>query len=626
MNLPLALRPPWPSLVLGLVFVAVGWSAVSTPDVALQDESLFASAKSNLGEWGLGPEQPGPWLIGCGILLLALGGLRSVAAARAAIGPVLLVVSLLLGLASIVHQADELRHETMFDQDVWSLDDDMMISLRYARNLADGEGLVWNPGEKVEGITNPLWTVILAVPHWFAEPVEVSLWVIGLNALLFALLLLLTYSLVLRLGGSPLTAGLVCVALATSMAAVHWAAAGGETVLLSVFLVALARELLRPAARGALTRAAVFGGLAFWTRMDAAVVVAVLGLATWALAGDRRSKPWLRGLVVVLAFPVLLTLFRVVYYGDWLPNTYYLKARGWDGKTIAGLHYLTRWLGQHGLLLLPLGCVLFLRRRAVPLGLACLVHIAYVVSVGGDELPRQRFFVPVLPWIFALAFLGIEVLATRLAGRAEEGEADEDMAPEPAGPGGVLAAVVMLTVMGLGGATYPGLISAESSRRSQSETANAYLGLTIRQNTAPDAVVAHFWAGAAAYFSDRAGVDLLGKCDPHIARLEGHEGLVRPGHNKYDFAYSLAKEPDVVVGGIGFMTPPPMLNQMAQGPYRMFAQLHEDPTFRRLYLPNPVGRGAPASPMLQDVSKGFHGVYVRSGTQKARPAGQWGAP
>ena len=33
------------------------------------------------------------------------------------------------------------------------LDDDQMISMRYARNLALGEGLVWNRNERVEGYT-----------------------------------------------------------------------------------------------------------------------------------------------------------------------------------------------------------------------------------------------------------------------------------------------------------------------------------------------------------------------------------------------------------------------------------------------------------------------------------------
>ena len=44
--------------------------------------------------------------------------------------------------------------------------DDAYISFRYARNLADGLGLVWNAGERVEGYTNFLWTLMLAPAAW----------------------------------------------------------------------------------------------------------------------------------------------------------------------------------------------------------------------------------------------------------------------------------------------------------------------------------------------------------------------------------------------------------------------------------------------------------------------------
>jgi len=40
--------------------------------------------------------------------------------------------------------------------------DDAYISYRYAQNLVEGHGLVYNPGEYVEGYTNFLWTLLLA--------------------------------------------------------------------------------------------------------------------------------------------------------------------------------------------------------------------------------------------------------------------------------------------------------------------------------------------------------------------------------------------------------------------------------------------------------------------------------
>src|SRR5258708_5218192 len=50
----------------------------------------------------------------------------------------------------------------------YSLVDDQMISMRYAKNLAHGAGLIWNAnGERVEGITNLLWALYMAVIHLF---------------------------------------------------------------------------------------------------------------------------------------------------------------------------------------------------------------------------------------------------------------------------------------------------------------------------------------------------------------------------------------------------------------------------------------------------------------------------
>ncbi len=77
--------------------------------------------------------------------------------------------------------------------------DDAWISFRYAYNLVHGEGMVFNPGERIEGYTNFLWTVLLA-----------PLMVTGLDPLPYAALLgigftagavVATVDMVRRLGG-----------------------------------------------------------------------------------------------------------------------------------------------------------------------------------------------------------------------------------------------------------------------------------------------------------------------------------------------------------------------------------------------------------------------------------------
>src|ERR687895_2239312 len=53
--------------------------------------------------------------------------------------------------------------------------DDAMISMRYAWNLSHGSGLVWNPGEYVEGYTNPLMTLLMSLPTLVFDKVDAVL-------------------------------------------------------------------------------------------------------------------------------------------------------------------------------------------------------------------------------------------------------------------------------------------------------------------------------------------------------------------------------------------------------------------------------------------------------------------
>src|SRR5436190_1119762 len=60
---------------------------------------------------------------------------------------------------------------TIQGQRYFSLFDDAMISMRYARMLAEGHGLVWNAGgPPVEGYTNFLWTLWMSAIHLLPLP------------------------------------------------------------------------------------------------------------------------------------------------------------------------------------------------------------------------------------------------------------------------------------------------------------------------------------------------------------------------------------------------------------------------------------------------------------------------
>lgn len=78
------------------------------------------------------------------------------------------------------------------------------------------------------------------------------------------------------------------------------------------------------------------------------------------------------------------------------------------------------------------------------------------------------------------------------------------------------------------------------------ETMTRY-GLLLRATTAPDATLAVAWAGAPTYWSHRATVDLYGKSDARVAHEAAQRVAFKPGHTKWDYAYSVGQlRPDVL--------------------------------------------------------------------------------
>ncbi len=497
------------------------------------------------------------------------------------------------------------------------LDDDMMISLRYAANCARGDGLVWNVGEHVEGFTNLLWTLMLVPAHWLAGQDTVALVAIVMSTAFLIGAVVATFHCTRRLGASRTTAALAAMTVAGSAPLIHWTASGGEAPLAALLLVVFATLLLAGVASTA--RAVVVGivaGLAVLTRPDCAVVVGVL-LAWFTVVHRPRRSVLLAGGAAFVLLPALQVVLRLAYYGEVLPNTYYLKATGWDGQWSRGWTYVGGLVMAHAALVVAaLGGIAGRNRRA-RLGIVCAIaaHLVYVASVGGDELPASRFLVPVIPLLAAVGFAGAERIGSAL------------------GPHYRLDFVLpglLLVVGGVSTGLAPGFVTHESRERGVAELRNVQLGRLIEYNTKPNATVAHFWAGATAYFSNRRGIDLLGKCDRHVARLLARPGLNAPGHNKYDFVYSLGLGPDVVVGGLGGRADPHattgLVERFRHSDCRAFVDLLDDPEFGLRYAAHSVGSAPDSPPLLRWLCREWHGTYVRGGTPRARAAMAWQLP
>lgn len=285
--------------------------------------------------------------------------------------------------------------------------DDAFVSLRYAANLIDGHGLVYNAGEYVEGYTNLLWTLLLAAALALGAPdVESAEWLGIAFHLALALVLLAASWRRQRRGDEflPLAAGVVLISPDFQV----WASGGLETSLfacLALLGVLLAREAIES------HRAALFGGLVLsllvLTRPDGVLFAGTAWLGVALRAAPRRRV----GALLRVAGPVVLTLaawaaFKLAYYGELLPTAFYSKSvmRPYyeQGLVYLGLYLASNWF----LPLAVLGWAVWrLRSRrawderdadAAMLAAPALLFLLYVVHVGGDFMYARRIL-PAVP-------------------------------------------------------------------------------------------------------------------------------------------------------------------------------------------------------------------------------------
>jgi hypothetical protein len=405
------------------------------------------------------------------------------------------------------------------------LDDDQMISMRYGRNLAEGHGLVWNAGERVEGYTNFLWTLVMAGVHLlpFADA-DAAVPVKAISLALIVASLWLSLRLLRLFAPDSLLAGaLVVVAFVTCVDVVHWAAWGFETSLLT-FLVLVFLVCLLEGRREWIGWAAL--ALIPLVRSDAVAVLAAGAAAALLLSPDRRrTLAW----VAAALIPFALHLgFRRLYYDDWLPNTYYLKLGLLDDRYGRGADYVLGFLGEYGVLIflaaLGTAATAGRDRRTLAVALVIAASLAYALTTGGDAFGEYRFMAHVMPLVFVLAAVGVVTMGATRAVVA------------------VAAAAFLITAI----APWrpPSRLTSPSSNGDPpAQTATAIL---IRKNAAPDSEVAVMAAGIVPYLTRMPSVDLLGKNDRYVARLRPLPGAM-VGHGKIDPSYSLATEPDLVV-------------------------------------------------------------------------------
>ena len=237
--------------------------------------------------------------------------------------------------------------------------EDAGISFAFARNLVEGDGLVGYPGgERVEGYSNFLWTMLVAGLYALGVPPWTSAKLMG--ALFGVITLPLVYRIVrkARPNGDGKAALLAAAMLAASPQFVIWAAAGLENSLVCVLMAAGMDSLLREMndeTAHRIPRSAVWFALLAMTRPEG---LAYGGIAGFALFLDCVARRRIQPLVVwgiTLVVPILVYQGWRYWYFAWeFPNTYYAKLgigtrfKPWNW-TGGGWKYIKRYFTNHHL-------------------------------------------------------------------------------------------------------------------------------------------------------------------------------------------------------------------------------------------------------------------------------------
>jgi hypothetical protein len=311
--------------------------------------------------------------------------------------------------------------------------DDAWIGLRSVANLLAGRGLVVNPGERVEGVTNAGWLLLLApLARLTSPPLAAKL--LGLAGLGLAAFLL--YKVADRV--APRLAPALVLLLVTDADLLSFSLLGMETGALAAVLAGMLWIAARTTPGRERTVALPFlGALAFLLHPEAVLAypaAAALTLADPALRTSGLRRGLLPGLGIYAVLLAGITLVRHAYYGAFLPNTWGAKPptaravletlRGFLDGSAVNLGF--PFAGLLPLALLAAG-YLALRREApgvagISGGIAAtgLVFAAYARP---DWTELGRYFAPYAPAAFLLAGAGALDVERRVVTRAAGGKA-----------------------------------------------------------------------------------------------------------------------------------------------------------------------------------------------------------
>lgn len=414
-------------------------------------------------------------------------------------------------------------------------DDDAYITFRYARQLAEGHGFVYNLGERVYGTTTPLLTLLL--DGWIrVTHLDVALGAHVIDIGAFALGLIVLWLGLRKLDATRAQQVAVLLLIGFSPRLWYLNFQGMETPLVLLLMASTwyAMTSDRPGLAG------ILAGLLLWTRIDTAVWLVAMFLSALWTRRRQLARFVVSGALVYLPWVV----FAWVYFGSPIPNTAIAKWVAYGVNSPPYLVHLGRIarflspvelpasLDRIGLVLaavtiaLALWGALYGARHKALLDFRIFVFLDVVVLTLTRTTYFDRYFMPLLWATLVLAGLTLGGLWDRFVGNRAALRAA--MMVLVAGMGVVL---LVVTVQHIGEVRDKQIFRNESSLKA--------IGLWLEANTPPSATVLLEPLGYVGFYSDRTMIDEVGLVTPRVVELKRRD-IAGP-------QYALEFQPDYVL-------------------------------------------------------------------------------
>ncbi len=447
--------------------------------------------------------------------------------------------------------------------------DDAYITLRYARNFIAGSGIVWNPGEYVQGYTNFLHLILISFISKFDVNLVLASRIVGMTALvsLCGVLLLIRSDCDRSLYYLPL------ILVMTSTPFLVWSIGGLEGTLFSLLVTSGCLLFIMDLGLGiSHWRYALSGicfGLSFLTRPDGIVFIAVSFI--WLLLQRNTKKRDIIAFTITIAIILLpYIVWQIWYYGDIVPNTFYAKAGAFSyPRLLSGVRYIVNYaICPPFLPLFFFASFIYLlvtRKwdlKIAYLTLSILAYTIFIVFVGGDHMQAFRFLLPLIPLMSIMITMTLSFF-TLQRGRL------------------TINSITIATLLLVGFQLVNGKLNPR--REDSASFIGTIVGKYIAKAWPNGSVVALNTAGSTPYYAGQhCYIDMLGLNDSHIAkrRIDKIELYWQriPGHLKGDGNYVLSRCPDYIIVG-------PSQGALVWEPWFLSdLEMARNPNFTRDYL------------------------------------------